>query len=96
MAAKFIGSGAVTIGVLGSGASIGTEFGNLIMGYTRNPSLKQRLLTLAILGLAISEAMVIWYQSILKYKYDLSIYCYSMTCNIVVWAKTKYYTKFGY
>ena len=56
-AAKFIGAGAATIGVAGSGAGIGTVFGNLIMGYARNPSLKQQLFTYAILGFAISEAM---------------------------------------
>ena len=39
MAAKFVGAGAVTIGVAGSGAGIGTVFGNLIIGYARNPSL---------------------------------------------------------
>ena len=32
-------------------------FGNLIIGYARNPSLKQQLFTYAILGFAISEAM---------------------------------------
>ena len=57
MAAKFVGAGAATIGVAGSGAGIGTVFGNLIIGYARNPSLKQQLFTYAILGFAISEAM---------------------------------------
>nr|YP_001648670.1 ATP synthase F0 subunit 9 [Igernella notabilis]ABW83950.1 ATP synthase F0 subunit 9 [Igernella notabilis] len=56
-ASKFIGAGAATIGVAGSGAGIGTVFGNLIIGYARNPSLKQQLFTYAILGFAISEAM---------------------------------------
>ena len=42
MAAKFVGAGAATIGVAGSGAGIGTVFGNLIIGYVRNPSLKQQ------------------------------------------------------
>ena len=40
-AAKFIGAGAATVGVAGSGAGIGTVFGSLIIGYARNPSLKQ-------------------------------------------------------
>lgn len=56
-AAKFIGSGAATIGVAGSGAGIGTVFGSLIIGYARNPSLKQQLFTYAIMGFALSEAM---------------------------------------
>uniref|UniRef100_A0A8C2N509 ATP synthase lipid-binding protein n=1 Tax=Cricetulus griseus TaxID=10029 RepID=A0A8C2N509_CRIGR len=49
-AAKFI------VGVVGSGAGIGTVFGSLISGYARNPSLKQQPFY-AILGFALSEAM---------------------------------------
>lgn len=56
-AAKFIGAGAATIGAAGSGAGIGAVFGNLIIGYARNPSLKQQLFTYAILGFALSEVM---------------------------------------
>merc|ERR1712018_78541 len=44
-AAKFIGAG-----VAGSGAGIGSVFGSLIVGYARNPSLKQQLFSYAILG----------------------------------------------
>ncbi|KAF7239727.1 ATP synthase F(0) complex subunit C1, mitochondrial [Varanus komodoensis] len=56
-AAKFIGAGAATVGVAGSGAGIGTVFGSLIIGFARNPSLKQQLFSYAILGFALSEAM---------------------------------------
>ncbi|BES97356.1 ATP synthase [Nesidiocoris tenuis] len=56
-AAKYIGAGAATVGVAGSGAGIGTVFGSLIIGYARNPSLKQQLFSYAILGFALSEAM---------------------------------------
>lgn len=56
-AAKFIGAGAATIGVAGSGAGIGSVFGGLVVGYARNPSLKQQLFSYAILGFALSEAM---------------------------------------
>lgn len=59
-AAKFIGAGAATIGVAGSGAGIGTVFGSLITGYARNPSLKQQLFTYAILGFALSEAVALF------------------------------------
>merc|ERR1711902_136682 len=52
-AAKFIGAGAATVG----GAGIGSVFGSLIIGYARNPSLKQQLFSYAILGFALSEAM---------------------------------------
>merc|ERR1712179_8140 len=56
-AAKFIGAGAATVGVAGSGAGIGSVFGSFIIGYARNPSLKQQLFSYAILGFALSEAM---------------------------------------
>ncbi|XP_059545488.1 ATP synthase F(0) complex subunit C2, mitochondrial-like [Myotis daubentonii] len=47
-AAKFIGAGAATVGVAGSRAGIGPVFGSLIIGYARNPSLKQQLFSYAI------------------------------------------------
>ena len=56
-AAKFIGAGAATVGVAGSGAGIGSVFRSLIIGYARIPSLKQQLFSYAILGFALSEAM---------------------------------------
>merc|ERR1711862_42182 len=55
-AAKFIGAGAATVGVAGSGAGIGSVFGSLIIGYARNPSLKQQLFSYAIIGFALTEA----------------------------------------
>ncbi|KAF3827075.1 hypothetical protein GH733_002561 [Mirounga leonina] len=54
-AAKFIAAGAAMVGVAGSGAGIGTVFGSLIIGYARNPSLKQQLFSYAILGFALLE-----------------------------------------
>lgn len=56
-AAKYIGAGAATVGVAGSGAGIGSVFGNLVIGYARNPGLKQQLFSYALLGFALSEAM---------------------------------------
>ncbi|CAL8087129.1 unnamed protein product [Calicophoron daubneyi] len=56
-AAKYIGAGAATVGAAGSGAGIGSVFGNLVIAYARNPSLKQQLFSYAILGFALSEAM---------------------------------------
>jgi F-type H+-transporting ATPase subunit c len=56
-AAKYIGAGAATVGVAGAGAGIGTVFGSLVIGYARNPGLKQQLFAYAILGFALSEAM---------------------------------------
>merc|ERR1712168_721629 len=57
VARKDIGAGAATVGVAGSGAGIGSVFDSLIIGYARNPSLKQQLFSYAILGFALSEAM---------------------------------------
>ncbi|KAI3378419.1 hypothetical protein SNEBB_006515 [Seison nebaliae] len=56
-AAKYIGAGAATVGVAGAGAGVGTVFGSLVIGYARNPSLKQQLFSYAILGFALAEAM---------------------------------------
>lgn len=56
-AARYIGAGAATVGVAGSGAGIGTVFGSMVVGYARNPSLKQQLFSFTVLGFALSEAM---------------------------------------
>uniref|UniRef100_A0A8C2LKJ8 ATP synthase lipid-binding protein n=1 Tax=Cricetulus griseus TaxID=10029 RepID=A0A8C2LKJ8_CRIGR len=56
-ATKFSGAGAATVRVAGSGAGIGTVLGSLIIGYARNPSLKQQLFSYMSLGFALSEAM---------------------------------------
>jgi len=56
-AAKYMGAGAATVGVAGSGAGIGNVFGSLVIAYARNPSMKQQLFSYAILGFALSEAM---------------------------------------
>lgn len=55
-AAKLIGSGLATIGLVGAGAGIGTVFSGLITGVSRNPALRGQLFTYAILGFALSEA----------------------------------------
>lgn len=55
-AAKFIGTGLATTGLIGAGVGIGVVFGALILGVARNPSLKGQLFTYAILGFALSEA----------------------------------------
>uniref|UniRef100_A0A2K6CFZ7 ATPase protein 9 n=1 Tax=Macaca nemestrina TaxID=9545 RepID=A0A2K6CFZ7_MACNE len=47
-AAKLIAARAATVGVAVSGAGIGTVFGSLIIGYAKNPSLKQQLFSYAM------------------------------------------------
>lgn len=59
-AAKLIGAGVATVGVAGTGVGIGTIFGSLITGYSRNPSLKQQLFAYAILGFALTEAIALF------------------------------------
>ncbi|XP_076332956.1 LOW QUALITY PROTEIN: ATP synthase F(0) complex subunit C3, mitochondrial-like [Tachypleus tridentatus] len=56
-AAKFIGAGAATVGVAGSGAGIGSVFGSLIIGYAMQPVVEAAVVHYAILGFALSEAM---------------------------------------
>ena len=54
--AKIIGTGLATTGLIGAGIGIGVVFGSLIIGVSRNPSLKSQLFAYAILGFAFSEA----------------------------------------
>jgi len=55
-AAKYIGAGLATSGLIGAGAGIGTVFGSLILATARNPQLRGQLFTYAILGFAFVEA----------------------------------------
>lgn len=59
-AAKKIGGGVATIGLAGAGAGIGTVFGSLILGISRNPSLRQESFRVAILGFALTEAIALF------------------------------------
>jgi F-type H+-transporting ATPase subunit c len=59
-AAKFIGAGLATIGLAGAGVGIGTVFGALVLGVSRNPSLKDELFKLAIFGFALTEAIALF------------------------------------
>jgi F-type H+-transporting ATPase subunit c len=52
-----IGSGLATIGLVGAGAGVGIVFGSLILGLSRNPSLRGELFRYAILGFALTEAV---------------------------------------
>lgn len=55
--AKYIGAGLATIGVAGSGVGIGIVFAGLLLSLSRNPSKEDRLVQLALLGFALSEAI---------------------------------------
>lgn len=58
--AKFIGAGLATIGLAGAGVGIGTVFAALVLGISRNPSLKDELFRAAILGFALTEAIALF------------------------------------
>ena len=58
--AKLIGAGCATIGLAGAGSGIGTVFGSLVIGISRNPSLRNEVFRLAILGFALTEAMALF------------------------------------
>ena len=57
LCSKNIGAGLATIGVVGAGAGIGIVFSGLLAAYSRNPNREPRLMQLAILGFALTEAM---------------------------------------
>ena len=59
-AAKFMGAGMATIGLAGAGVGIGMVFSSLIMGISRNPSLKDEMFRMAILGFALTEAIALF------------------------------------
>lgn len=56
-AAKYIGAGLATIGVVGAGVGIGLVFGMFMLAYARNEILKQDLFRYALIGFALTEAM---------------------------------------
>jgi len=58
--AKLVGAGLATIGLIGSGIGIGFVFGSLIISISRNPSLQDNLMKIAILGFALTEAIALF------------------------------------
>jgi F-type H+-transporting ATPase subunit c len=59
-AAKCIGAGLATMGLAGAGVGIGNVFAALVLGISRNPSLKDELFRMAILGFALTEAIALF------------------------------------
>lgn len=56
VSSKIIASGLATTGLIGAGIGIGIVFGALILGVSRNPSLRGQLFNYAVIGFAFSEA----------------------------------------
>mgnify|MGYP000648599545 CR=1 FL=1 len=59
-AAKMIGAGLAAIALAGAGVGIGIVFGSLIIGFSRNPFLKEELFGYALLGFALTEAIALF------------------------------------
>ena len=57
---RCIGIGLATIGLLGAGIGIGTVFGSLILGIAKNPSHKDELFKIAILGFVLTETIALF------------------------------------
>ncbi len=59
-AAKYIGAGLATMGVIGAGIGLGLLFGNFLSGALRNPSAAPSQQPMLFLGMALTEAMGIF------------------------------------
>nr|QYB22900.1 ATP synthase F0 subunit c [Nitzschia ovalis] len=59
-AAKCVGAGIATVGLAGAGVGIGIVFSALVIGISRNPSLKDEMFRMAILGFALTEAIALF------------------------------------
>ena len=57
---KYLGVGLATIGLAGAGVGIGTVFGCLILGTSRNPKRGKELFKIAMLGFAFTEAIALF------------------------------------
>ena len=59
-AARYIGAGLATSGVIGAGIGVGVLFGNYLAAAIRNPSAAAGAQPMLFLGMALSEAMGIF------------------------------------
>ena len=60
VAAKLIGSGIASVGVIGAGIGIGTIFGSYLMALSRNPMMKGEMFSIMLLGFALVEATALF------------------------------------
>ena len=58
--AQKIGAGLSTFGLAGAGIGIGVIFAALLLGISRNPTLKDDLFRFAIIGFAFTEAIALF------------------------------------
>ena len=59
-AAKIIGSGLATAGLIGAGVGIGVVFAGLLISSSFNPFLRDDLFRVAMLGFALTEAIALF------------------------------------
>ena len=59
-AAKYLGAGLATIGVIGSGIGIGSIFASFIQAVGRNPAAQGAVFTMTMLGFALVEAIALF------------------------------------
>jgi F-type H+-transporting ATPase subunit c len=60
VAAKIIGAGIASTGVIGAGIGIGTVFGSYLLSLSRNPLLKGEMFSIMLLGFALVEATALF------------------------------------
>ena len=58
--ANLIGAGLAAVGLAGAGVGIGQIFAALVNSLARNPSARDNVFGLAILGFALTEAVAIY------------------------------------
>ena len=56
-AAKYIGAGLATLGMIGSGVGVGAIFAGFLQGALRNPGAAASQFTNLVLGFALTEAL---------------------------------------
>jgi F-type H+-transporting ATPase subunit c len=60
IAAKIIGSGIASTGVIGAGIGIGIIFGSYLIALSRNPNMKSEMFSIMLLGFALVEATALF------------------------------------
>ena len=59
-AAKFIGAGLAVVALAGVGVGIGNIFASLVISIARNPSARDTVFGIGILGFALTEAIALF------------------------------------
>lgn len=59
-AARLIGAGIAMIGVIGAGIGVGNVFSSFIQAVGRNPSARDDVFTMTMLGFALVEAIALF------------------------------------